>query len=202
GPGELENAVVCARRQAIAIHGQAEHRLGLWRRAAVSADEPRRHLSVAVDAWLAPESLTLSFTRRFDARAVVSARGFGLCRGSEAVALDAPGENRDVDPIEERTAHPSVVLENAVTRADAACPGHAEPAARARVHRCDEHHLRGVAHVVIGPRDVDHAVLERLPEHLEHVASKLRELVQEEHAPVGERKLARSTQWPAADEPS
>src|SRR4029079_14612794 len=122
GPGELENAVVCARRQAIAIHRQAEHRLGLWRRAAVSADEPRRHLSVAVDAWLAPESLTLSFTRRFDARAVVSARGFGLCRGSEAVPLDAPGENRDVDPIEERTAHPSVVLENAVTRADAACP--------------------------------------------------------------------------------
>ena len=52
----------------------------------------------------------------------------------------------------------------------------------------------------LGPRDLDAAGFERLAQALEDVPVELRQLIEEEHAVVGERDLSRSRDRAAADE--
>ncbi len=51
-----------------------------------------------------------------------------------------------------------------------------------------------------GARDHHPAILERLAQGLEHVAAKLGQLVEKEHAPMGERDLARTRRRAAAEQ--
>ena len=76
----------------------------------------------------------------------------------------------------------------------------AEVAARAGVHRRDELEARGKIRLARGARDGDAARFERLAQHLEHVAAEFRQLVEEEHAVVRERDLARARRRAAAHE--
>ena len=75
----------------------------------------------------------------------------------------------------------------------------AEPA-RAGVRGGDEHEARREDHDLLAADDRHVAVLERLAERLEARARELRELVQEEHAAVRQRRLARLRRVRAADE--
>ena len=58
----------------------------------------------------------------------------------------------------------------------------------------------GNVKVDAGPADGDLAVLERLAQHLEHVAAELGQLVEEEHAVVRQRHLAGPRDGAAADQ--
>src|SRR5204862_7833240 len=71
----------------------------------------------------------------------------------------------------------------------------------ARIRRRDEHEPAGQLDRMAGADDRDGPVLERLAQRLERVASELAELVEEEHAPVGEGDLAGPRRRPASDEP-
>ena len=62
--------------------------------------------------------------------------------------------------------------------------------AGAEVHRCHELEPRRERRPTGDPDNRDQAVLERLPQRLERCPRELRELVEEEHTPVGERRLA------------
>src|SRR5215470_3292612 len=105
----------------------------------------------------------------------------------------------EVDAVEQRTGDASAVGPLLVRRAPA--PPRAWPAAaRAGVHGRDELEPRGEAERAARAGDGDAAFLERLPQHLEDVASELGDLVEEEHAVVGEAHLAGSRHGPAADE--
>ena len=77
-------------------------------------------------------------------------------------------------------------------RAGALDGGIAARAARAHVHRPDELEASREERVPADARDRDHAVLERLPQRLENGARELGQLVEEQHAVMGERHLARS----------
>ena len=81
-----------------------------------------------------------------------------------------------------------------------ACRSLAGVAARARVHRGHEHEAAGKQRAASRPRDRHAAFLERLPHQVEHAALKLRQLVEKEHAVVGERDFARPRLRPAAHE--
>ena len=76
----------------------------------------------------------------------------------------------------------------------------AEPA-RARVGGGDEHEARREDHHLLAADDRHVAVLERLAQRLEARAGELRQLVEEQHAAVGERRLAGLRRVGAADEP-
>ena len=79
-------------------------------------------------------------------------------------------------------------------RARSACgalAARAAEAARARVGGGDEHEARREDHDLLAADDRHVAVLERLAQRLEARAGELRELVEEEHAAVRERRLAR-----------
>ena len=76
----------------------------------------------------------------------------------------------------------------------------AEVAAGTGVHGRREHETcrKGEAHG--GPAQRDDAVLQRLAQHLEHVPAELGQLVQEQHAAVGQADLAGARDRPAADQ--
>ena len=71
--------------------------------------------------------------------------------------------------------------------------------AATRVHRRDQLEAGGVGDVVVGARDRDPAGLERLAQRFEDRAAELRQFVEEEHALVRERDLARPGMHAAAD---
>ena len=78
--------------------------------------------------------------------------------------------------------------------------GVAEKAARTRVHRADQHEAGGEDGRPRGARDGDAPFLERLAQHLEHVAAELEHLVEKQHAVMGEADFARPRLRSAADE--
>ena len=75
----------------------------------------------------------------------------------------------------------------------------AEPA-RAGVHGGHQHEASRIGERREGAGDRDVAVLQRLPQHLEHVALELRQLIEEEHAVVRQAHLARPGDLAAADQ--
>ena len=54
--------------------------------------------------------------------------------------------------------------------------------------------------MLVRARQPHHAFFERLPQHLEHVAAKLRQLVEKEHAAVSERDLSGARDGPSPDD--
>ena len=106
-----------------------------------------------------------------------------------------------VDAVEQRTTQARAVLPQAKRRADALALAVAAVAAGARVHRRHEHEPRGIRHRRQAAADRHLAVLQRLAESLERGEPVLGELVQEEHAQVGEADLAGPRRASAADEP-
>jgi hypothetical protein len=79
-------------------------------------------------------------------------------------------------------------------------PGLVGTPAAARIHGSDQHEARGIGHAVVGARDRDLAALERLAQRIERLRRKLRQFVEEEHAVMRERDLARPRAQPAADQ--
>ena len=73
-------------------------------------------------------------------------------------------------------------------------------AAAARVHRRDQLDPRREGDVGVGAGDADLAGLERLAQRIEHRALEFGQLVEEQHAEMGEADLARPHLEPAADQ--
>src|SRR2546422_4294070 len=118
-------------------------------------------------------------------------------------ALEVSGAERgqldvEVDPVEKRTRNPAEVTVPLGRRAQAVLERRA--AAPAWVGRGDELEPGGeVAHTA-RPGDRHAPVLEWLAERFEDVLLELRQLVEEEHAEVGKRHLARMGRAAAADQ--
>src|SRR5687767_4728164 len=116
--------------------------------------------------------------------------GFARCRDLEL----------DVDAIGQRSRDAAAVARNALGRAAAAPAAIAAVTARTGVHRGDELEARREKGLARGARDRHASGLERLAQRFEHVAVKLRQLVEKEHPVVRERDLARPRQVAATDE--
>ena len=63
-------------------------------------------------------------------------------------------------------------------------------ATRARIHRCHEHERGGVVDAVLGARNRDVAVLQRLPHHLQNRAIELGQLVKKKDSVVRQRDFS------------
>ena len=73
-------------------------------------------------------------------------------------------------------------------------------AAAARIHRRDQHEARRIGDAMIGARDRDFAGLERLAQRVERVRLEFRQLVEKQHAVMGERNFAGPCVNAAADQ--
>jgi hypothetical protein len=63
--------------------------------------------------------------------------------------------------------------------------------ARTRIHRCDQHKIRGEGERHLRACDGDAPLLDRLAEHFEGAALEFRELIEEQHAMVRQAHFAR-----------
>ena len=106
----------------------------------------------------------------------------------------------EVEAVEQRARELLAVGGEPLRRARALDRRIAARAARAQVHRPDELEARREERVPADPRDRDDAVLERLAQRLEDRARELGQLVEQQHAAVRERDLARPRARAAADD--
>src|SRR5207344_3200497 len=106
----------------------------------------------------------------------------------------------EVEAVEQRAGELVAVAREPLRRAAALGGRVTAPAARAQVHRRDEHEAGRKDDASSGPRDRYEAVLQRLAQRLERRTLELGELVEEQHAAVREARLARPEVRPAADD--
>ncbi len=99
--------------------------------------------------------------------------------------------DREIEPIEKRARELLPICRQPLRRATALDGRIAASAARAHVHRADEHEASREERVPPDARDRHHAVLQGLPQRLENGTRELGQLVQEQHAAMRERDLAR-----------
>src|SRR5262247_3785647 len=71
-----------------------------------------------------------------------------------------------------------------------------------RVMTCAAKIARTLRFVMLSRLYVEDTLLERLPQDLQHMPAKLRQLIQEEHAIVRQRHLARPRHLAPADQPA
>ena len=167
-PRDAQDAVIAARGEAHGLKGAAHQLLALRRKRAEAAQLAAAHARVA-----------------------------GGAGGGEAPALDRPGgvhaffdlfralrrraaaqlvefQSRDlcddVDAVQQRPGDTALIAAHLRLAALAAPGGMAVPAAFAGVHRAHQHEAAGIGDRAGHARDRDEAVLERLAQHLEHVA--------------------------------
>ena len=104
-----------------------------------------------------------------------------------------------VDAVHQRTRNAPHITVHRPRRTGALLRRVVVIAARAGIHRRHERKIRRVFDVVSGPRNHDLLLLQRLPQHFEHAAPEFGQLIEEQHAVVGQRHLARPGRLPAAD---
>ena len=119
----------------------------------------------------------------------------------ELVARQARDLDVQVDAIGHRPRQPRAVGLGAAGRAHAPAHRVAVEAAGARVARADQQRAGREAGAHHRPGDVDAALLERLAQRVEHRGREGADLVEEEHAVVGEAHLPGARQPAAAHEP-
>ncbi len=113
------------------------------------------------------------------------------------VAVDIRDHHAQVDSVEQRTRNAAAIAALLIDRADAIRRG-AVASRGTRIHRRDQLEARRITDSPGGARQFDHAAFERLPQRLEHASIELGQFVEEQHAAMRERNLARPRRPPAA----
>ena len=159
-----------------------------------------RHAGVAGHAPSLGEALQLSLTARLDPASHV---GRTFPEGGVPQFLHPQGRGLDVQvyAVEQRAAHPRAVALDLRHRATALASGIAEKAAGTWVHRGYQHEGAGQGDFSGAPRYGDFPVLQGLTQYLQGGALELRQLVEEQHAIVGQRDLPRPRDRAAAQQP-
>ena len=133
-------------------------------------------------------------------RARTSAERVRRWRGSPTSSTARHGLDLadEVDAVDQRAAQPPLVAGQLDRRAAAAVR---RPRARAAVAGRHDDRVRRELERPLAAHDLHAALLERLAQRVHRDPRELRQLVEEEHAAVGERDLARHRPRPAAHEP-
>ena len=187
--GDAQHAPRGARREAEAVDGAAEQ---LRARPASASTMP---LEIGVGE--AAHSRTPARRRCRSRAAATRSRTAALpALGAAAAASSSAQRHRphvdvQVDAVEQRAREARLIARELAVVAAAIAHAAAEPAAGARVRRCDELELGREGHVPPRARTRRRAVLEHLAQRLERPPLELGQLVEEEHAAVRERHLAR-----------
>ena len=143
----------------------------------------------------------LHVARPRDARRDLAA-AFGRRRQDQVRGGDRRHLDVQVDAVEQRAGEPALIFGGAalVRAAPAGKARIARLPAAARVHRADQHEARRIGDAIVRPHDRDLAGLQRLAQRVEHRRLEFGKLVEEQHAVMRERDLARLGAQAAADQ--
>ena len=141
---------------------------------------------------------SLQLGGRGDRRRGVGVSGRGG-RSAELACFDGPHLHEQIEAVQEGAAGAQLVAAAAMLGAAAGDDRVGGEAARAGVAGCHEHHLRREGGILAGAMKTDLAILQRLPQSLEHRSCELRQLVEEQDPTVGPGDLS-GTEWTATAE--
>jgi len=141
------------------------------------------HLGVAVHTWVVLEAEALDGSR-FDDSLTDCRAGFAWLLARHLLEIDGLHLHLQINSIQQWATNLAHILMPLMRSADALLGGVAVVATRARIHRCHEHERGGVVDAILGARNRDVAVLQRLPHHLKHRAVELRQLVKKKSTPL------------------
>ena len=191
GAGNPEDTVMGAGREAQRVVRSAEELLGTGGHPADPAHLPGRELGVAADTLEAGGGITPGLDLA-GLQHLLAQGGTALGRGGGVKLIEGNGVHLDaeVDAVEQRAGHPAAVLPHRAGRAGAGAGGVAVVAALAGIHGGYQLEPAGVGGAASGAADRDLAVFQRLAEHFEALAGKLRQLVQKQDAAVGQTAFA------------
>ena len=199
GAGHAENAVVAPGGEAHGLEGGLEQRGALVGQAAILPQLGRTHGRVGGDAG-GPIPLALAGPGGDDP--LPDGRGgLGRTLPPELGEVQRRDLHDHIDPVQQRAADPAQILPHRPGRAGAPARGVAVPAAFTGIHGADQHKLAGIRLGARHPGDGDPSVLQGLAQDLQGVLPELRQLVQEQHAPVGQRHLPGPGHRTAAGQP-
>ena len=157
-------------------------------------------LRVAVEAGVPRESAPLHLPGPLDALAD-DGRALALRQPEEVLGPQRSHFDVQIEAVEDGTGDAAAIAFFGRNRADAAIRlWIRRVAARAGVHRPEQHEARRHGGAILGAHQGDLAIFEGLPERLERRVAVFRQFVHEEHAPMRERDLARPQRRPSADE--
>ena len=125
---------------------------------------------------------------------------FGGLRQHEVGGRDCGNLDLEVDAVEHGARDARLIALGAGPALAADIARLARAAAAARVHRGDELNARRIGDAMVGPRDHRLSAFERLAQRIEHLRVELGQLVEEEHAEMGEGDFARARARAAADQ--
>lgn len=180
GAGDLDDAVCGAQRQAEAFAGVFQPATVLHHQRAVATQA--LEIEKRVGAALAIELALAGLGHGFRGACTVLAAGLGVVqRGGFA----GDGEVQ-VDAVEQRAGELGAVALDLLRGATAWVGDVAQVAAGAGVHGGDQLETRREAHPVVGPGDDDLAAFQGLAQDLENLPVELRQLVEKQHALMGQ----------------
>ena len=190
GACHFQYAVVGACRQIHARHGGFQQLLSGLIDGTIFAQHFRRHLRIAIDAFVVAEARSLNAPRRDDTFANDGTR-FGRCHFGEFIERHRHYFDVHVDAVEQRSADATQIFLNHSRRANAVAIRMIVVAARTGIHGRHQHKTCRIFDGKFSTRDTDFAVFERLAHHLQHLTLKFGQLVEKQHAVVRQRNFAR-----------
>lgn len=186
GAGDLDDAVCGAQRQAEAFAGVFQPATVLHHQRAVATQA--LEVEKRVGAALAIELALAGLGHGFRGAGTVLATGLGVVQGG---GFAGDGEVQ-VDAVEQRAGELGAVALDLFRGATARVGDVTQVATGAGVHGGDQLEARREAHPVVGPGDDDLSVLQGLAQDFEDLSVELRQLVEEQHALVGQGDFARA----------
>ena len=192
----------------VAARAEAHLGHGAFHQAAAGVIQPamlphlaRSHVGVGIQAR-AVESIRLSCAGGHNPLPHL-ARRLAAPRRGQLLVFDARHLHMQIDAIHQRPADPLLVTGDHGAGARADVSRVAVEAAWARVLGRDQHEAGRVGDTARGARDRDLArqTFQRLAQHFDQPLAELRQLVEEEHAAMGQRDLARPGPLSSAHQP-
>ncbi len=126
-----------------------------------------------------PQNLCHCICRALVVRSLIDAEDSSEGNIDEFAGLQRQGVQVDVDAVKQGAGNFMAVTFDLKGGAAANFSRHILPAARAGVHRRDEHKTGWETQASFGPRDGDIAVFQRLAQNFQHMAVEFQEFIQE-----------------------
>lgn len=185
GARHAQDAVPGARRPVELLHRAAQRRFGPSLEAAPAVDFTGIQLLVA---FLLARQLALK--GRFHARSD-DARCFAVRVGRQPFGRYGPHFDLHIDAIQQRTGNAALITQDHVGWTAAGQRLVAEIAAWAWIHGGNQLETRWEIGLARGARDGDFARLHWFAQHFQYAPVKLGQLVEKEHAAMGQRNFTR-----------
>src|SRR2546423_903254 len=198
-PRDFQNAMVSARRKSEPLRRRLQKAARFPANLSVRVEPASADESVARHRWHFCEAVPLEISGVLHTptnRARLISRAFS----AQLAQCNRADVHMHIDAVGERTRDARAVPIDVRRRTIAGTGRIAGAPTRAWIRGANQRKSRRECYGLTGASDYDFGVFERLPQTFQHVTRKLQQLVEEQHAVVGETYLSRTRRRATTDQ--